>query len=463
MSEQAQTLSYTTGGNTQRTVEDLFERLVEAIRLDRLAELHDEVVALHPADLGDLLEGLSRDERTAVLEAFGSELAPELLVEVEGVVLDDVLEVLDDQVITENLTELNSDDAIDLLEDLDEEAKQKILASLPAAARWAVEDALRYPEYSTGRLMAREFVTVPADWDVGQTIDFLRAEPDLPDNFYDIYLVDEAYRPVGSVSVSHVLRTRRAEPLSAVAEGNLRVFSPNLDQEELAYTFRQYSYNSAPVADDETGRLLGVVTLDDIVHVIDEEAEDDLMRLVGLGSESDINRSSLQTARNRFIWLTVNLATAVLASMVISLFQGTIREIVALAVLMPIVASMGGNAGTQTLAVAVRALAMKDLRAKKAVQFITREALVGLFNGVGFAVIAFVFSALWFQDLMLGVVIGFAMLVNLIVAGVSGTLVPIVLDRLKVDPANASAVFLTTITDVVGFLVFLGLAALFLV
>ena len=311
--------------------------------------------------------------------------------------------------------------------------------------------------------MAREFVTVPADWDVGQTIDFLRAEPDLPDDFYDIYLVDEAYRPVGSVSVSYVLRTRRQEPLTGVASGNLRVFSPMLDQEELAHTFRQYGFSSAPITDEETGRLLGVVTLDDIVHVIDEEAEDDLMRLVGLGKESDINRSSLQTARNRFIWLTVNLGTAVLASMVISLFQGTIQEVVALAVLMPIVASMGGNAGTQTLAVAVRALAMKDLRARKAVQFITREALVGMFNGVGFAVIAFVFSALWFQDLMLGVVIGFAMLVNLIVAGISGTLVPIVLDRLKVDPANASAVFLTTITDVVGFFVFLGLAAAFLV
>ena len=217
------------------------------------------------------------------------------------------------------------------------------------------------------------------------------------------------------------------------------------------------------MADAETGRLVGVVTLDDIVHVIDEEAEDDLMRLVGLGSVSDINRSSLQTARNRFIWLSVNLGTAVLASMVISLFQGTIREVVALAVLMPIVASMGGNAGTQTLAVAVRALAMKDLRARKAVQFITREALVGLFNGVGFALVAFVFSALWFQDVILGTVIAVAMLINLIVAGLSGTMVPIVLDRLKIDPANASAVFLTTITDVVGFFVFLGLAAAFLV
>jgi len=462
MNEQAQTLSFSNDASTS-PAENLLQRLIEAIRNDQLSELHDEILALHPADLGDVLEGLSRDERTSVLLAFGDELAAELLIEVEGVVLEDVLEHLDDQVISENLVELKSDDAIDLLEDLDEVAKQKILSSLPAAKRWAAEDALRYPEFSTGRLMAREFVTVPADWDVGQTIDFLRAEPDLPDDFYDIYLVDEAYRPVGSVSVSYVLRTRRQEPLTGVASGNLRVFSPMLDQEELAHTFRQYGFSSAPITDEETGRLLGVVTLDDIVHVIDEEAEDDLMRLVGLGKESDINRSSLQTARNRFIWLTVNLGTAVLASMVISLFQGTIQEVVALAVLMPIVASMGGNAGTQTLAVAVRALAMKDLRARKAVQFITREALVGMFNGVGFAVIAFVFSALWFQDLMLGVVIGFAMLVNLIVAGISGTLVPIVLDRLKVDPANASAVFLTTITDVVGFFVFLGLAAAFLV
>ncbi len=462
MSEQSPALSFSNEA-TASPVENLLQRIVASIRTGTLDALHDEIVTLHPADLGDLLEGLSRDERSTVLRTFGEELAAEVLIEVEGVVLEDVLEHLDDQVIADNIDELNSDDAIDLLEDLDEEAKQKILASLPAAKRWAAEDALRYPESSTGRLMAREFVTVPADWNVGQTIDFLRAEPDLPDDFYDIYLVDEAYRPIGSVSVSHVLRTRRQEALTDVANGDLRLFSPMLDQEELAHTFRQYGFSSAPVTDEENGRLLGVVTLDDIVHVIDEEAEDDLMRLVGLGKESDINRSSLQTARNRFIWLTVNLATAVLASMVISLFQGTIQEIVALAVLMPIVASMGGNAGTQTLAVAVRALAMKDLRARKAVQFITREALVGLFNGVGFAVIAFVFSALWFQDLRLGVVIGIAMLVNLVVAGISGTLVPIILDRLKVDPANASAVFLTTITDVVGFLVFLGLAAAFLV
>lgn len=462
MSEQSPALSFSNEA-TASPVENLLQRIVASIRTGTLDALHDEIVTLHPADLGDLLEGLSRDERSTVLRTFGEELAAEVLIEVEGVVLEDVLEHLDDQVIADNIDELNSDDAIDLLEDLDEEAKQKILASLPAAKRWAAEDALRYPESSTGRLMAREFVTVPADWNVGQTIDFLRTEPDLPDDFYDIYLVDEAYRPIGSVSVSHVLRTRRQEPLAGVANGDLRLFSPMLDQEELAHTFRQYGFSSAPVTDEENGRLLGVVTLDDIVHVIDEEAEDDLMRLVGLGKESDINRSSLQTARNRFIWLTVNLATAVLASMVISLFQGTIQEIVALAVLMPIVASMGGNAGTQTLAVAVRALAMKDLRARKAVQFITREALVGLFNGVGFAVIAFVFSALWFQDLRLGVVIGIAMLVNLVVAGISGTLVPIILDRLKVDPANASAVFLTTITDVVGFLVFLGLAAAFLV
>ena len=463
MNEQTQARALSPDRDNPRNIEALLPELIDAIHSGQLEAMRAEVLALHPADLGDVLEALSRDDRTAVVEVFGDQLPPELLIEVEGVVLEDVLHTLDDDVISKRLTELNSDDRIDMLEDLDEEAKQKILANLPEAARWAVEDALRYPESSTGRLMAREFVTVPADWNVGQTIDFLRANPDLPDDFYDIYLVDEAYRPVGSVSVSHVLRTRRAVPLTEVAQGDLRVFPPELDQEELAHTFRQYGVSSAPVADAETGRLVGVVTLDDIVHVIDEEAENDLMRLVGLGSVSDINRSSLQTARNRFIWLSVNLGTAVLASMVISLFQGTIREVVALAVLMPIVASMGGNAGTQTLAVAVRALAMKDLRARKAVQFITREALVGLFNGMGFALVAFVFSALWFQDVILGTVIAVAMLINLIVAGLSGTMVPIILDRLKIDPANASAVFLTTITDVVGFFVFLGLAAAFLV
>ena len=462
MTEPIQALATSPDTDKARTIEALLPELVEAIRAGQLEAMRAEVLALHPADLGDVLEGLSRDDRTAVVEVFGDQLPPELLIEVEGVVLEDVLDTLDDDVISERLTELNSDDRIDMLEDLDEEAKQRILANLPEAARWAVEDALRYPESSTGRLMAREFVTVPADWNVGQTIDFLRANPDLPDDFYDIYLVDEAYRPVGSVSVSHVLRTRRAVALTDVAQGDLRVFPPELDQEELAHTFRQYGFSSAPVADAETGRLVGVVTLDDIVHVIDEEAEDDLMRLVGLGSVSDINRSSLQTARNRFIWLSVNLGTAVLASMVISLFQGTIREVVALAVLMPIVASMGGNAGTQTLTVAVRALAMKELTPANAARIMGKEVIVGGINGLLFAVLMGLVAWLWFGEPTIGFIIAAAMVFNLLVAGFAGVTVPVVLDRLRIDPAVGSAVILTTITDVVGFVSFLGLAALVL-
>ena len=306
-------------------------------------------------------------------------------------------------------------------------------------------------------------MALPKDWTVGHAVDFMRVDQDLPDRFYEIFLIDAAHRPVGQLALSTVLRTKRRVKLEDLVEDELTLISPMTDQEELAHQFRQYGLVSAPIVEEDSGRLLGVVTVDDVVHVIDEEAEDDLMKLVGMSSgERDVKRGVRETARNRFIWLAVNLATAVVASVIIGMFQDTIQTIVALAVLMPIVASMGGNAGTQTLAVMIRAIAMKDLRSTKATAFVRRELFVGILNGLGFAVIAGIMAYIWFQRLDLSVVIAVAMLVNLIIAGLSGTIVPLALNRFGIDPANASSVFLTTITDVVGFLAFLGLAALFL-
>ena len=418
---------------------------------------------LHPADVADLIELVNRDVARALVDELGAKLQPALWPELEPALREDLIDILPIEDMSEVVSALETDDAVEVLEDLDKQQQDEILAGLTAADRWAVKDALRYPEDSAGRLMSRDLVALPKDWTVGHAVDFMRVDQDLPDRFYEIFLIDAAHRPVGQLALSTVLRTKRRVKLEDLVEDELTLISPMTDQEELAHQFRQYGLVSAPIVEEDSGRLLGVVTVDDVVHVIDEEAEDDLMKLVGMSSgERDVKRGVRETARNRFIWLAVNLATAIVASVIIGMFQDTIQTIVALAVLMPIVASMGGNAGTQTLAVMIRAIAMKDLRSTKATAFVRRELFVGILNGLGFAVIAGIMAYLWFQRLDLSVVIAVAMLVNLIVAGLSGTIVPLALNRFGIDPANASSVFLTTITDVVGFLAFLGLAALFL-
>ena len=312
-----------------------------------------------------------------------------------------------------------------------------------------------------GRLMQRDFVAVPAYWAVGQVVDFCREAPDLPEEFYEIYLVEAHYRPIGSVSLSHLLRTRRPVILRQIADTDATNIPVDTDREGVAFLFRLYRMASAPVV-DESGRMVGVITFDDVAEVIEEETEEDLLRLSGVSIETDVRDPVLRTARTRFTWLFVNLGTAVLASLVIGLFDATISQMVALAVLMPIVASMGGNAGTQTLTVAVRALATRELTAGNAMRIIWKETLVGAINGVLFAVLIGIVATFWFDSWMLGAVIALAMVMNLVIAGLFGTLIPLACDRLGVDPAVAAAVFLTTITDVVGFLAFLGLATLVL-
>ena len=439
---------------------ELVKTVRAALEDGQLDAVQKELEPLHVADVADLLEYLTKDELQLVIEGLWSFLEPEVLTYLDAAVREEVIELLGPRELASAVSELESDDAVEVFEDLDEEAQHRILARLPRAYRTLLEESLSYPEDSAGRLMQREMVVVPSAWSVGETIDHMRESDDLPDDFYDLFIVSPKHKPIGFVPLSRVLRTKRPIRLTEVMDTDLKLIPLTMNQEDVAYTFRQYGLVSAPVV-DEFGRLVGVITIDDVVHVIDEEAEEDLMKLGGLG-ESDLYNDLLETVRARSPWLVVNLATAVLASLVIGLFEGTIERVVALAVLMPIVASMGGNAGTQTLTVAVRALAMKDLSSANAWRFINKELLVGIFNGLLFAVVTGAIAWFWFGRPEIGLVIGAAMVVNLIVAGLSGTLIPLGLERLGIDPAIASSVFLTTVTDVIGFFAFLGLAAAFL-
>jgi len=440
--------------------DDLFESIDTALREGDVEAALAQAEDLHAADMADLLENLGRDGRDRLLDALTARFDPEVLVHLEAAVREEVIEHLGAERLARLLSELDSDDAVEVFEDLEPEFQHRILTALPRAYRHVLEESLTYPEDSAGRLMQREMVVVPSAWTLGETIDYMRAAEDLPDDFYDLYIVNPKHRPIGKIPLSRLLRTRRPVRLTEIMETDLKIVPLATDQEEVAHLFRQYGLVSTPVVDD-VGRLVGVITVDDVVHIIEEEAEEDVLKLSGV-PEDDLYSAMLDTTRARFPWLVVNLATAVLASFVIGLFRGTIEQIVALAILMPIVASMGGNAGTQTLAVAVRAIAMKDLNQATARRFVGKEILVGAANGVLFAALAGLVAWLWFANPAIGLVIAMAMVFNMIIAGLSGTLIPLGLERMGVDPAIASSVFLTTITDVFGFFAFLGLATVVL-
>lgn len=450
-SEEDAALASGVTGDLVHQVEDyLDEGLIDQARVIA-TELHD-------ADEADLLEQLDPERRLKLLEAIRSTIDPEMLVHLRESVRDELLEVLSPDEIADIVTKLDSDDAIELIEDMPEERQRDVLRRVSGQLRAIVEQGLNYPEYSAGRLLQREVVALPQFWTVGKTIDYLRAaEENLPESFYDIYVVDPMHKVVGVVGLSRLIRTKRSKRLTDIAAEITHRVAAETDQEDVADLFRRYSLVTAPVV-DEHGRLLGVITIDDVIDVIDEEAEDDLLKLSGVG-ESDIYSAIWATIRSRFGWLLINLGTAVAASLVIGAFEATIEQVVALAVLMPIVASMGGNAGTQTLTVAVRALATKELSSTTALRVVWKETLVACANGIAFALIAGVIAALWFNEPILGLVIGMAMIATLAIAGLSGVLIPLGLSRAGVDPAIASAVFLTTITDIVGFFTFLGIAA----
>ena len=440
--------------------------VAQAIRdaVDRgdAADLTALLEPLHAADIADLLEQVAPDERRALVRLYDREFDGEILSELDEAIREDVIAALSPEVLTEAVREMESDDVVDLIEDLDEPAQAAILQALPAPDRAAVEQALTFPDYSAGRLMQREVVTAPEHWTVGDAIDHLRAsEGELPDQFYHIVLVDPAHRPTGYVTLGRILSARRDRPLADLTEDSFRTFDVDEPDRDVAYAFNQYHLISAPVV-DEGGRLVGVITIDDAMAVLDEEHEEDILRLAGVGEDAALSDTVAETARQRFVWLGVNLLTAILASAVIDLFSATIDAQVALAVLMPIVASMGGNAGTQSMTVAVRALATRDLTARNARRVVLRELAVGALNGFGFGVVMAGVAALWFGVPMLPAVIAVAMVLTLVAAALAGILVPMALDRAGIDPALASGPFVTTVTDVVGFLAFLGLSALVL-
>lgn len=417
---------------------------------------------LHPADIADLLEQISSGERRALLGLWSMGIDGEVLSELDENLREEVIGYLPEGVLSEAVREMESDDVVDLVEDMEDHQQERILGVLKDADRVAVEQALSYPEYSAGRLMQRELVVAPEHWNVGQAIDFLRRHDDLPEQFYHIILVNPAYHPTGYVTLGKLLGSPRATKLTSIMEDSFRTIPVSQPEEDVAYAFNQYHLISAPVI-DEDGRLVGVITIDDAMIVLDDEAEEDIMRLAGVSGEESLSDRTFETVRQRLPWLGVNLFTAILASVVISQFEAILSQIVALAVLMPIVASMGGNAGTQSLTVAVRAIATKDLTGSNMWRVVRRETFAGLFNGLIFAVVMGVVGLLWFGTPMLAVVIAVAMIVNMAVAALAGILIPVSLEKIGIDPALASGAFVTTVTDVVGFFAFLGLAALLLV
>lgn len=415
---------------------------------------------LRPADLAELMEVMRPQDLRPLVEMLGADFNKEVLSELDEAIRDDIIAMLEPEDLAAAVQEMDSDDAVYVLEDMDEREQREVLNQIPAEDRAALEQSLDYPEDSAGRMMQRKLVAVPPFWDVGQTIDYMREAQELPDEFYEIFVVDPAYRPLGTVALAKIMRTKRPVKVSDIMAEEQSLIPVTMDREHVALQFTKYDLISAAVV-DENDRLVGVITVDDIVEVISDEADEDILRLGGVGEES-ISDTVVETTQSRFSWLFVNLLTAILASGVIAFFGGTIEEMVALAILMPIVASMGGNAGTQTMTVAVRALATRDLVPLNASRVMTREVLVGFLNGLIFAVLMGIVGGLWFQNVELGLVLASAMIINMVVAGFAGIAIPLGLDRAGVDPAIASGVFLTTVTDVVGFFVFLGLAALVL-
>jgi magnesium transporter len=416
------------------------------------------VEPLHPADVADLFELVDPDDRRALATALADLLDGEVLAEMNDWVRDDLLDALEPHQVAEIAGELETDDAVAIIEDMEEEEQRAVLRALDPDDRAAIEEALSYPEDSAGRLMRRDAVAVPEHWTVGRVIDFLRSDEELPTDFFEIFVVDPAHRPVGTCLLSWILRTPRRIAVADVMQREQTLIPVDMDQEEVALRFQKYALVSAAVV-DQAGRLVGMITVDDIVHIIQEEASEDILRLSGAG-EDDINEPLGSTVRRRLTWLIVNLGTAVVAASVVGLFQGTISRLVALAVLMPIVSGMGGNAGTQTMAVTVRALALNQLTSSNTLRVFMREFRIAVVNGMALGALLGISVTFVFGNAGLGIVIALAMVINNLVAGIFGVLVPTTLDRLNVDPAVSSAVFVTMMTDVMGFFSFLGLATL---
>ncbi|MDC0191699.1 magnesium transporter [Alphaproteobacteria bacterium] len=433
----------------------------EFIDNSNISKLDNFVKNLHNADIAEIIQNLDDESRLKFILKVKNYFDPEILTYLNESIRDEIIEQLDIKQLASNASALDVDDAVDVIEDLEESDKEVFLDNISESERKLIKEGLNYPADSAGRLMQREFVSIDLDWNVGDAIDFLRKNKDnLPEDFYEIYLLNKSKKISGIVPLGRLMGSKRSTPLETIKNKITRTFNALTDQEEVAFQFNKYAMVSAPVINNNE-EVIGSITVDDVVDVIEEEREEDILKLGGVG-QADIYDAVIDTTKSRFSWLLVNLLTAVIASVVIGFFQASIEKVVALAVLMPIVASMGGNAGTQTLTVSVRALAMKELTTSNAFKIIAKETLVGGINGIIFALIIGMLSSYWFEDYLLGIVIAMAMIINLIIAGMSGILIPITLNKFKVDPALASGVILTTITDVFGFLSFLGLASILL-
>ncbi len=412
---------------------------------------------LHAADIANLIENLNIETRTKLIEIESFNIDPEIFIELNESVQSEVLQQLSIESLTKIIRRLESDNAIKILENLNKESKEKVLEKLPPKDKFLLQEGLSYPEDSAARIMQREFTAVPSNWTVGQTIDYLREDKDLPEEFLEIFIVDNDFKPIGTVPSSRVLRTPRDSKMNSIMAEMPVLISVNMDKEEVGHAFENYNLVSAGVVNKEN-KLVGMITADDVVTVVQEEAEEDALRLAGVGDE-EITDSVLLKTKRRFNWLLLNLFTALLATWVISFFGASIEQMVALAFLMPIVASMGGNAGMQTLAVTIRAIATQELSKSNFNRVVGKEFLIGILNGIIFAIITAIIVQLWFKDINLSLLIGISMILNMIVAGLFGILVPVSLKKMNIDPALASSVFVTTITDVIGFLSFLGLGS----
>ena len=440
--------------------EDIRE-IVDAVRSQDSDVVHSALEDLSNADTAELLSKIKDDDREELLNMYSESLDPEIFTEMDQELTRASLSAMPPGKVAKMISELESDDALLLIETLEPDFQQDIIKKLSAKTRLAMEEGLNFPEDSAGRLMRREMVSIPEFWTVGKTIDFLRTASDsIPEDFFDIFIIDTSHHVTGEIPLSRLVRAKRSEKIQDLKLDETHPIPANMDQEKVAHMFRRDDIVSAPVVDND-GRLIGMITIDDVIDVIDEEAQEDILRLAGV-DQGDLYRAVISTTGLRFRWLFINLLTAILASIVISFFDATIEKVVALAVLMPIVASMGGNAGTQALAVAVRAIATHQLSGMNTWRVIWKETLVGGINGILFAVMTGVITALWFTSFTLGVVIAMAMITNLLVAGICGASIPIILNKFGSDPAVSSTVLLTTVTDVIGFLSFLGLAAIFL-
>jgi magnesium transporter len=413
-------------------------------------------------DTAELIEKIDPLRRQKLLATHGNDIDPEVFTNLQDDILAGILEQMSPYQVASIVSTLESDDALGLIEPLDDTFRREVIRNLSAKTRVALEEGLSFPEDSAGRLMQREVVAVPQFWTVGKTIDYLHnASTELPESFFDLFIITPTHHIVGKLTLSRLVRAGRSEKIDTLVTDETYPVPATMDQEEVALLFKREDLTSAPVVDDD-GRLLGVITVEDVVHVISDEAEEDFLKIAGV-YDGDFYRTIKDTTKSRFYWLFINLITAILAAYVISFFEATITQVVALAVLMPIVAGMGGNAGTQTLTVAVRALATNELSATNMWRAVGKETVMGLLNGAAFAILIGIFAGLWFLSPGLGLVIAAAMVINMVVAGFFGAIIPITLNKLGYDPAESSAVFLTTFTDVIGFFAFLGLASIFLV